>query len=562
MVGARVRDSGASTVLRVTVADALGEVAYTNPDRIALVSADRPITYCELNESVTKLAGVLRGRGVSGRPVAFMVPSGPDWVRCFFAVVAAGGVAVPLNPRLKARELGLILADIRPALLVAVPRVRGADVAAVLDEVRVTGAVRAGGVLPDVAYLSELDAATALADMPPASKDAGLAAVFYTTGTTGAPKGVMHTHAALLDSFDRMQELYAGFFGGSTTSTTDKIVKVATLVRRYGARLRHGIGAQAWLTPLPLHSIAGFRFALHALLGGHRLVVMDAFHPRTMLELVERERVNILAVTPSMLEVAVDLPGRERHNLSSLLVVGLGAAPTSPELVRRARAALRCAVVVGYGATETGGGVLVTRLDDGERQMSETVGTPFPGTEVKVVDEYRRDLPPGDVGELVCRSSGLMAGYHGATAATAAVVDEDGWYYTGDLASIDERGFVRIHGRKRDLIIRGGQNVVPAEVEAVLLEHPAVFRAAVVGVPDRVAGETIWAFVVPASPAGLDATELRGHCAGRLDPAKLPDNFQIVAELPVAESGEIRKVELRELAERQKASAVKEKRDG
>jgi acyl-CoA synthetase (AMP-forming)/AMP-acid ligase II len=252
-----------------------------------------------------------------------------------------------------------------------------------------------------------------------------------------------------------------------------------------------------------------------------------------------------------MLEVTLKVPGLKRHDLSSLVVVGLGAAPTPPELVRRAQAMLRCTVVVGYGATEIGGGVLVTRMEDGEREQAETVGRPFPGAEVKIVDEWRRELPVDALGELACRSPGLMLGYHRQMASTAKAVDDNGWYYTGDLATMDARGFVRIVGRKRDLIIRGGYNVVPVEVESVLRNHPAVAQAAVVGVQDHTVGEAIWAFLVPARGAALHTAQVRGHCLRQLDSSKVPDHFRIIPYLPVGATGEVCKAGLRELARRQ-----------
>lgn len=550
-----------------TLAGRLGSVARAEPDRPALVAGGRRFTYSELDRQVTRLAAGLRRLGVRpGGAVVLLLPNGWEAICCFFAVMRAGAVAVPLNPRSKAREIRLVLDDVRPALLVAAGGVPGSDLDALLGELR-----RTGNGLPPVAvtgprppeWATGLDDLLA-ADDPVTSDTAGpadaaagaepsvggdpqqVAAIFYTTGTTGAPKGVLHTHAGLLDSVDRMAELQRAFFSGTPLARAARVARVAW---RYRARLRHGVGSQAWMTPLACHGVAGFRFALQALLSGHRLILMDQFHPTGMLRLVPDERVNVLAVAPSMLEVALGVRGLDRYDLSSLLVVGLGGAPTAPELVRRARSALRCAVVVGYGATETGGGVLVTRIEDGERQLAETVGRPFPGAEVKVVDDQRRELPRGAVGELACRSPSLMAGYRGPAAATADVLDDRGWYYTGDLASIDERGFVRIVGRKRDLIIRGGCNVVPAELEAVLGEHPQIGQAAVVGVPDRLAGEAIHAFLVPAAGTAPGVAEVRQHCARRLEPGKVPDHVHVLAALPVTETGEVRKAALRELAE-------------
>ncbi len=538
----------------MTLGEALSATANSVPDRTAVVAPGAHLTYQELDAQVSRLAVGLRRLGLSrGDSVVLLLPSGWEALRGLFAVARAGGVAVPINPALKPRELAFVLDDVLPALVLAVPRVPGNDLGGHLVELQRMGScprelIFAGPDAPDGAR--RLGDVIAPAAQPAETANVGiepndLAAVFYTTGTTGTPKGVLHTHQGLVDSFLAMEELYTRFFSGSPAETAKR---VATLLWRYRSRLLQGIGPQTWTTPLPLHSIAGFRVALNALLGGHRMVVAEKFHPRGELELIERDRVNILAASPSMVEAMLGVADLQRYDLSSLLVVGLGAAPVRPELVRRARAAFGCAVVVGYGSTETGGGVLVTRLEDPERQLAESVGRPFPGTEVRIVDDQRREVPDGAVGELACRVPGQMAGYLRDEGATTDVMDEHGWYYTGDLATMDRQGYVRIVGRRRDLIIRGGQNIVPAEVERVLLEHPAVERAAVVGVPDRLAGETIWAFVVAAGGATLELVELRAHCARRMEPSKQPDELCVCAELPTAEAGEIRKTELRELA--------------
>jgi fatty-acyl-CoA synthase len=523
----------------MTLASALGASAAGAPRQPALVAGPRRLTYGELDDEVTRLARVLVRNGLGvGRAVALLLPSGREAVCSFFAVARAGAVAVPLATGLRAHELDAVFRDIRPAAVLAARRVAGNDIEAVLGST--------AACPPVVLFSDELEREhPSSEERLPEVDPSAVAAVFYTTGTTGTPKGVVHSHAALLESFLALEELHRRFFSGPPRQA---VARASSLVRRYGARLRHGIGRQTWFTPLPVHSIAGFRFALHALLAGHRLVLMEPFRPREALDLVERERAAIVAVAPSMLEAMLSTSDLDRRDLSSLLVIGLGSAPTPPALVRRARSVLGCAVVVGYGATETGGGVLVTRLDDDDEQLAETVGRPFPGSEVRIVDPDRREVPAGTVGELACRLPGLMKGYHGHPDATAEVVDAEGWYYTGDLATADREGYVRIVGRVRDLIIRGGQNVVPLEVERVLLEHPAVAQAAVVGVPDRMAGEAIWAFLVPAAEDGLDVAALRSFCAARLSVGKLPDHFRLRDELPVAESGEIKKTDLREAA--------------
>jgi acyl-CoA synthetase (AMP-forming)/AMP-acid ligase II len=540
-----------------TLGRALATVAAATPRRPALISGTSSDTYAQLDAEVTRLAAGLRAVGLNrGERVALVLPNGREAIRSFFATVRAGGVAVPVNPGLKAYELERLLCDARPAVVLASRRVPGNDVERALAECRqsLTGLrhvaftdAEAPAWAGNIGQLTVPPAASAPDGMPgldDRSSPDGVAAIFYTTGTTGTPKGVMHSHRGLLQSFAAMQRLYDGFFAGSPAAA---VARAAKLAWRYRTRLVNGIGPQTWMTPMPTFTIAGFRVNLQALLGGHRLVLCEQFHPRQTLELIQRERVSILAVTPTMAETMLSVAGLDSYDLSSLLVIGLGAAPTAPMLARRARARFGCAVAIGYGSTETAGGVLVTRLDDRDEQMTETVGRPFPGVAVRLVDDERRDVATGCVGELACQTPGLMLGYHGQAAAPD-VLDDQGWYYTGDLAVMDAEGYVRIVGRKRDVMIRGGQNVVPAELERVLLEHAAVAQAAVVGVPDWLAGERIWAFVVPAPGPPPDASGLRAHCAQRLEPHKLPDEFRFRSSLPVVDSGEVCRQDLRGVA--------------
>lgn len=539
--------SGGDLTADMTLGQALTNVAAVHPRRVALTVAGRSTRFRELDQATTGLAAGLRRLGLrGGDPVLLLLPNGATAVWGFFATVRAGGVAVPLSPAIRPRELEAVVAGVRPAAIIAAPQALTSLETLRREEARPLPTTLVDGEAPVWARRLQDAAATDQAgwQAPPVALDQP-AAIFHTTGTTGAPKAVVHTHRGLVASFLAMQQLYTSFFSGSMGET---VRRTATLVWRYRARLRHGIGPQAWMTPLPWHGIAGFRVLLQALLGGHRLLLAERFQPRATVELVQRERVAIVALTPSMLEAILGVEDLRRHDLSSLLVVGLGAAPTSPELVRRARAALGCAVVVGYGATETAGGVLVTRMDDSDAHLAETVGRPFPGVEIRIMDERRQDLPAGAVGELACRVPGLMAGYHSDAGETGQVIDEQGWYFTGDLAVRDPDGYVRIVGRKRDVIIRGGQNVAPAELEGVLLEHPGVARAAVVGVPHRIAGEAIWAFAVPAPGAVLEPAELHAHCARHVEPHKVPDRFRVRPELPATSSGEVHRVALREIA--------------
>lgn len=498
-----------------TLHGALAAVAGRAASRAALSDGDGVwLSYDELQRRVETLARGLGARGVARGDSVALLEGGAGGVIAFFAVLRAGGVAVPLSPALRQREVAAVLDDLAPALVLTADS------------------------LPELAAAGEGAAAIA----PPAVAPEDLATILYTTGTTGMPRGVMHTHAGLLASYRVLQQLYDRLLGGGGPRAAGRLVATAW---RYRSRMLRAAGERTWMTPMPLHSVAGFRVVLQTLLGGQRML-MPRFHPRTALELIARERVSIVAATPAMVEAMLAVGDFEGHDLSSLLVIGLGAAPASPELARRARERFGCPVLIGYGTTETAGGVLVTRIHDTEEHQAETVGLPFPGAEVRVVDERRAPVPPGTPGELACRVSGLMRGYRREESSEA--IDEEGWYYTGDLAVMDSAGYVRIVGRKRDLIIRGGHNVVPLEVERVLEQHPGVARAAVVGVPDRMAGERIVAFFVPAPGACPGAGELRAHCAQSLAAHRVPDRYRALAELPAAASGEVLKSALRQVA--------------
>jgi fatty-acyl-CoA synthase len=536
-----------------SLVDALAAAARAHPDRDALITTAGRVSYGELYEEIERLALRLRRCRMSrSDKVLLLLPDSQEAIRVIFAVMSVGAVAVPLNPRIGARELRLVLQHLQPQFLITLRWLNDSEIGRVMRTlvgrevptpavlfVDTKSPIRGGGEHDLLSgNQTEVDAAQSRDE-----KD--VATIFYTTGTTGTPKGVTHTHTALIAAVESMEELQSAFFSRHVATTT---ARIATLIWRYGPRLRHGIGQQVWLSPLPLHTMAGFRFALQALLGGHSLALMEGFHPDRMFDVVARTGVNVLALTPSMLQIALDAADLRTWDLSSLLVIGLGGAPVAPDIVRSARKVFGCAVVVGYGLTETAGGLSATRMEDSEREQAETVGRAFPGVDVRIVDDLHRDVPVGTVGELACRAPGIMAGYYNPPASNADAVADDGWYYTGDLATMDRRGLVRIVGRRRDLIIRGGYNIVPAEVEAVLNDHPAVKEAAVVGIRHRAIGEAVWAFVVPAPGLKLNIAELRSHCARELAPEKRPNRYQTVAELPKADTGEVHKATLRESA--------------
>ena len=288
------------------------------------------------------------------------------------------------------------------------------------------------------------------------------------------------------------------------------------------------------------------------------MVVLYPFHPQKALELVQEEHVTVMVATPMAYQVILKLPDLENYDIASLLVCATGTAPCPPSLARRIQGHFGCALYNGFGMTEAAGGIAVGSLSDSDYQQTETVGRPMVGIDVRVVDDDRRDLPQGEVGELAVRGEGVMLGYYQAPELTDSVLDKDGWYYTGDLVSIDAKGYLHIVGRKKDLIIRGGQNIYPAEIENYLVTHPKISEAAVVGVPARVGGESVWAFIRLEEGQAMSAREVLDYCRGVLETYKIPSQVRFVDAFPVAQVGKPRKIELREMAIQEIKGAVHE----
>jgi fatty-acyl-CoA synthase len=531
--------------VEMTLGQALREVARSRLTQEALVCGDVRVTYGDLEARSAALARGLLARGVArGAQVAALLPPGLEFASLFFAAARLGAVIVPLNPQLRRRALGAVLADAQPEALVSAYPVDDDQAGGLRHIFRAGGECGGGPTLDDLVR----EGGTADPSLPVVSPQ-DLLALLYTSGTTGTPKGTMHSHRSLIAPVVASTRLRALWTRRPNVQT---LGKMAVALARYRERLLRAAGRpQTFLSTVGWHSITGLEVMLQATLMGDRLVVMPRFHPREALRLVQEERVTILVAVPTAFRVMVGLQASEPYDTSSLLICGTGAAPCPPDLAREMQAVFGCAVHIGFGATETAGGIAATDLADSDRRQAETVGRPMPGMEIKIVDERRRELPPGQVGELACRSDSVMLGYYRAPEATAEVIDEQGWYYTGDLARLDEGGYLHIVGRVKDIIIRGGQNIYPAEIEIYLAAHPRIREAVVVGVPDAVGGEAVWAFVLLEPGAEMTAREVVGYCRKALEPYKIPARVRFVDDLPRTETGKPRKFRLREMAQRE-----------
>jgi acyl-CoA synthetase (AMP-forming)/AMP-acid ligase II len=528
---------------RMTMIDALRAVVERRPGQEVFVCGRTRLTNRQLMASVDALARGLTGLGVrTGDRVAGLLPPGPEFAFLFFAAAQLGAVIVPLNPELRDQALSDILADAAPTTMVTM---RPVDDAILAQSPVLRHVIDAGGAGGGTPLASAMETGPADFALPAAAPD-DLAALLYTSGTTGTPKATMHTHASLIAPVVaslKVRELWL------RPSSLKILVDAAKALARYRSRMLRSIGRpQTIMSTMGWHTITGLYLMLQGLLMGDRLAVLPRFNPRDALELVQRERVTVLVAVPTAYQAILASPDLSRFDTSSLFVCATGGATCPPALARKIRSRFKCALYNGFGMTEMGGGVTVCGLEDSDDQQAETVGRPLVGIELRIVDGDRRELPGGQVGELAVRGEGVMKGYYHAPELTAAVLDADGWLYTGDMARIDDEGYLHIVGRKKDVIVRGGQNIYPAEIEHHLETHPLIEKAAVVGVPSPVAGESVWAFVRLKADARMTVREVLDHCRGRLEIYKIPSQVRFVNEIPEGEMGKTQKFKLREAA--------------
>jgi long-chain acyl-CoA synthetase len=481
-------------------------------EREFLVFEETRLTYGEALDEVARLRGLLGAMGLApGDRVGLAMRNYPEWVIGFLAAMSAGMVVVPLNAWWLGRELAFGVED------------SGARVVLVDDEreERLKGLVSVPLLSRERALARPIDAR--MAEAVVVGPDAP-AAIFYTSGTTGTPKGVVLTHRNLTQAV--WTSLYLGartFAGLGMEPPTTQSVNLVSIP------LFHVTGAVAVL--------------LAGLVTGSKYVLTYRFDPLEALALIERERVTAFGGVPAVASAILRHPERERFDLSSVTVVSYGGAPSAPELVRRVVAATRALPGNGYGLTETTG---IATFHNGasyvERPLS--AGPPTPIVDVRVVDLEGDEVADGEPGELLVRGPTVFAGYWRRPEASAAAF-RDGWFRTGDIATISADGYVTIVDRAKDLIIRGGENVSTVEVEAAIMEYPAVAEAAVVGVADEELGERVAAVVVAAAP--LEADELRGFLASRLSAFKVPEVIVVRDDpLPRNPAGKTLKRVLRE----------------
>jgi long-chain acyl-CoA synthetase len=483
------------------LAQNLIDSAAEDAGRPALRMDDAVLTYGEFRDAALRVAASLRARGVApGDRVGMVLPNVLSFPVVFYGALLAGAAVVPMNPLLKAREVEYYLRDSGARLVVAL----GPSAEPVTEAARTVGidAVTVGPALPEELMADEPLGA------PVERADDDLAVILYTSGTTGQPKGAELTHANL---------------AGNARTTAETLLENSTDDVIMGC--------------LPLFHVFGLTCGLNtAVLRGSTLTLIPRFDGAKALSVIERDKVTIFEGVPTMFSAMLHSPEAEKNDVSSLRLCVSGGSAMPVEVMRSFEEKFGCIILEGYGLSETSP---VASFNHPHAQRKPgSIGTPIAGVEMRLVDDDGKDIPAGEVGEIAIRGENVMKGYWQRPEETATAIP-DGWFRTGDLARQDEAGYFFIVDRKKEMIIRGGYNVYPREIEEALYEHPAVAEAACIGIAHPELGEEVGAAVAlkPGASAGVD--ELREFVKDRVAAYKYPRHLWLVDSLPKGPTGKI-----------------------
>jgi long-chain acyl-CoA synthetase len=481
----------------------LRQAAAGHPDRVALRMDDLTLTYAQLHEAAGRTSALLAARGVRpGDRVGIMLPNVPAFPIAFYGALAAGAVVVPMNPLLKSREVAYYLGDSGARVVLAWQAAAGEAAKGAAD----AGAEAIAVETPDMAGL--------LADYQPAWPEHGRqdqddAVILYTSGTTGRPKGAELTHAGMV----RNAEI--------------------------SGRTLFDVGPDDVIMGcLPLFHVFGLTCGLNvSVTTGATLTLLPRFDPAKALDIIKRDRVTIFEGVPTMYAAMLHLPDADPAKTATLRLCASGGAAMPVEILRGFEEKFGCMILEGYGLSETS--PVASFNHPHKVRKPGSIGTPIEGVEMRLVDDAGNTVPEGEIGEIAIRGHNVMKGYWNKPEATAEVMSPDGWFRTGDMARVDEDGYYYIVDRKKDLIIRGGYNVYPREIEEVLHEHPAVAEVAVIGIPHPDLGEEVGAAVALKPGATATPEELRAFTRDKVAAYKYPRRVWLVDSLPKGPTGKI-----------------------
>jgi acyl-CoA synthetase (AMP-forming)/AMP-acid ligase II len=508
----------------------------------AIVDGNVRISYAQLGQEVVSSTRAAMARGIEpGDRAAIWAPNGHRWIIAALGVLGAGGVLVPLSTRFKGGEAAYALRKAGARTLFTHNGFLGQDYPAMLRDWLAAAdqslpdlrdvVVLDGEPGPDTSWARYLALGEQVSDRAARERIGRVAGddlcdILFTSGTTGRPKGAMSTHAQVLRLFEAWSEI-VGLRAG------DRYLVVSPFFHTFGYKA-------GWVVAIML---------------GATVVPMAVFDVARLAEIAERERITFLPGPPTLLHELLQFSDRGRYDLSSLRTTVTGAADVPVELIRRLRDEMTFeTIITGYGLTETNGPAAICRADDEPDTIANFSGRAMPGTALRIIGPEGSELPRGEPGEIMVRGYHVMAGYLDDREGSSAAIDADGWLRTGDVGLMDDRGYLKVTGRIKDMYIVGGFNAYPAEIENLLLGNPGVAQVAVVGVPDDRLGEVGMAFVVPKAGAALAPEELIGWARERMANYKVPRYVEVCAQLPVSAIGKVAKDELRE---RGRAQALK-----
>ncbi|MFL5657641.1 MAG: AMP-binding protein [Ktedonobacteraceae bacterium] len=554
-------DTGGIDLLDTTLGDLLDSRANEIPSREAVVYSGYPEfggaldirwNYAEYRARIDAVARGLMALGLQkGDHIAVWAANLPEWLLLEFATAKAGLVLVTVNPVYRAAELEYVLKQGDVKALFFMAQVRDHNCLATVRSM-VTPGEKNGGVgserLPALRYVclmgmppkgllehnewrptmfGEMVAGgatvseEALRERQASVKPSDPMLILYTSGTTGFPKGAMLTHYNLIN---------------------------ALLMGLYRSGALDGKGTRYCL-PLPFFHIAGAGIAAGTIVGKMTLHPLLAFDPLKTLQILKQENCEYIFAVPTMLIAMLQHPEFEQYKPTTLKVVLSGGAPVPVAVMEQVKERMNADVAITFGLTESTGGVTYTPPADSFERKSATVGIPHPHLDVKIINPVTGEVVPrGERGEFCCRGFAVMAGYYNMPEKSAETIDAEGWLHTGDLATMDEQGYVNIVGRLKEMVIRGGENIFPREIEELLIRHPQIADAQVLGVPDAFFGEELLVVVLPKEGEEISEQELRDFCKERISHQKIPRYIQFVKSYPMTASGKVQKFVLREQA--------------
>ncbi len=499
----------------MTLGEMLERSAGQFPDKTALVYKGLRISYRELNARANKLARALVALGIKAGEdkVGILLPNCTEFVISMFGVFKSGAAVVPLNILLKGDELAYIIDHSDSKIIITGPPYDQL-LSLILPKLPQLKEVISLSDEGDYLSFSEILEQESGENYKPDIGLEDIAAIYYTSGTTGLPKGAMLTHVNLLTNVVAI---------GNALNASRKDIPLCCV-------------------PM-FHALAVTGTVLTPIFGGMTLVILDHFLPQPVLQTIQDEKVTIFVGVPTMYAILANMPNLSRYDLSSLRLCFCGGAPLTKAIVEKFESKFPAKIYEGYGLSETSPLVSVNPL---HKRKIGSIGKVVSRVEWKLVDEKGQEVPPGEVGEIIVRGMNVMKGYYKDPEATRKAI-RDGWLYTGDMGRMDSEGYVYIVDRKKDMIIVGGENVYPREIEEILSTYPGVLEVAVIGIPDPVKGEIPKAFVVPKPGARLEEQKLLAFCREKLAAFKAPRSVEILDELPKTATGKIWKRKLRDM---------------